>query len=130
VILKVDIEGSEWESFKDFPRESMLRCEQIIFEYHGLQSLYQQANFNHYLQFLDRILETHEIVNSHINNWDSFEIIEGIPVPNVLEVTYVRKDLVAQLEGQENSQTVNYPNNSSRADFLLHPLDRVFKSSK
>ena len=129
IVLKVDIEGSEWESFKDVSRDILIRCEQIVFEFHNIQKLFEDKNYNAYLKFLDNLTESHIVVNTHINNWDSFEIIQGVPVPNVLEVTYVRKDLVEKYSGIRNSERLNYPNNPSRPEFLLYPFDRVLRSS-
>lgn len=129
IILKVDIEGSEWESFKDISQDILLRCEQIVFEFHNLQILSESLNYKSYLNFLDRLTQTHIVINAHINNWDSFEIIHGVPVPNVLEVTYVRKDLVEKHSGKISTERLNYPNNPSRPDFLLYPFDRILKVS-
>ena len=126
VILKVDIEGAEWESFKDIDSELLLRCDQIIFEFHNIQTLYSQKNYFAYLAFLNRLLASHIVVNTHINNWDSYEIIQGVPVPNVLEVTLVRKDLVEIHSGELGAETLNYPNNPSRPEFLLYPFERIF----
>jgi hypothetical protein len=129
VILKVDIEGSEWESMKDVSREILLRCEQIVFEFHDIQKLFESLNYEFYLKFLDTLTHSHTVINTHINNWDSFEIIQGVPVPNVLEVTYVRNDLVEKHSGSSHLERLNYPNNPSRPDFLLYPFDGVFERS-
>ena len=129
LILKVDIEGSEWESFKDVSQDILLKCEQIVFEFHNLQKLAETQDYNSYLEFLDLLSQTHIVVNTHINNWDSFEIIQGVPVPNVLEVTYIRKDLVEIHSGRSSFERLNYPNNPSRPEFLLYPFDGVLKGS-
>jgi hypothetical protein len=126
VILKVDIEGSEWDAFKDVDEEILKRCDQIIFEFHNLQTLQFHADYASYIQFLRRLTQTHIVINSHANNWDSFEIIEGVPVPNVLEVTYVRKDLTVGFKEQKfATQQVNFPNNPLIADFRLYPFEWV-----
>lgn len=126
IILKVDIEGSEWDCFKDIGDNYLSRCHQIIFEFHGLQKLQLHSAYSSYINFLVRLRNTHTVVNSHINNWDRFDVIQGVAVPNVLEVTYVRNDLVLKYNGRgSDAGEVNFPNNPSSAEFLLYPLDGI-----
>lgn len=126
IILKVDIEGSEWDVFLDVSSRNIERCDQIIVEFHGIQILPLNSNFESYVFLLRRMLTSHTIVNTHINNWDGYEVINGIPVPNVLEVTFVKNSLLDRLNCNGLTlESLNFPNNPSKPEFLLYPFDRI-----
>lgn len=126
IILKVDIEGSEWDVFLNFNEKNIEKCDQIIVEFHGIQVLPLNPNFENYMSLLRRMLTSHAIVNTHVNNWDRYEVINGVPVPNVLEVTFVKKSLLESWNYNGlNLENLNFPNNPMRPEYLLYPFDRI-----
>lgn len=124
LILKCDIEGAEWEAFAETPSEIMSQFKQIVVEFHGVNDVFNDAKFNTVCYVLDKLNETHQVVHVHCNNYGSFDIIGGVPMPNTYEVTYLIK------EGntfKHNTQAftikdLDRPNNPSKADYYLGNL--------
>ncbi len=121
LILKIDIEGSEWKVLSDLSQTSLLRFRQIIAEFHNLHRIADDKLFSDMRSALEKLNKSHDLINIHANNWSAFQIIEGIPVPDVIEVLYLRRDSISS----ENSviTTLNYlgnmPNNPDLSDFSL-----------
>jgi len=121
LILKIDIEGSEWKVLSDLSQTSLLRFRQIIAEFHDLHSIADDKLFSDIRSALKKLNKSHELINIHVNNWSAFQIIEGIPMPDVIEVLYLRRDS----SSAENSRitTLNHlgdmPNNPDLSDCSL-----------
>jgi hypothetical protein len=59
--------------------------------------------------------QTHSLRNFHINNWASYQLVAGVPFPDVVEVTYVRRvSPPGRLFDLEVFQ--NFPNNANLAE--------------
>ena len=118
LILKIDIEGSEWKVLSDLSQTSLLRFRQIIAEFHDLHRIADDTLFSDIRSALKKLNKSHELINIHVNNWSAFQIIEGIPIPDVIEVLYLRRDS----SSSKNSRitTLNYrgdmPNNPDLSD--------------
>lgn len=92
LILKIDIEGSEWSIFKDIDTQTLLRFEQIVIEFHDLHRINNLDFFDVVINCLSHLYKYFAVINRHPNNWGKFDIIHGVAVPDVLEVTYVKRD--------------------------------------
>jgi hypothetical protein len=120
LILKMDIEGDEYDVLLGMDDETLNSFYQIVIEFHDC------AHFND-LQFtfkrlavFERLLKYHQPVHIHANNWSSFLIIGGVPVPNVLEVTYIRRDGHEFSESHEIFPTsLDMPCNPMQAEIRL-----------
>jgi len=122
VILKIDIEGSEWEVLQSVSLDNLSRCKQIIVELHNFHFVRNDELFDSMLLALDKLNCLHTSVNIHANNWSAFEIIVGVPVPNVLEVTYIRSDLIKKdmlCESRTNLNHISKGNNPFQPDIEL-----------
>ena len=96
-ILKIDVEGVEWEIFAEMPAETMAGFEQIAFEAHNLQNL-GEPQFNELVcRALSRLSERFTLCHVHANNFGYIHLIENLPVADTLELTYIRSDLVQRL---------------------------------
>jgi len=118
IILKVDIEGSEWEIFSNIDPVELLRCTQIVIELHGLVGAFSSnSKLVKTLKSLETLTTNHRLVNLHANNYEQTEIIFGTPLPNVLEATFLRSDLVEYTKSFiSNSSQLNRPNCQTSAD--------------
>ncbi len=92
LILKIDIECAEWEALDATPDKDIERFEQIVAEFHGFLRIGEQQWREMTQRVLGRLFRSHAAYHVHANNWADFQIIEGVPVPDVLEVSYVRRD--------------------------------------
>jgi hypothetical protein len=93
LLLKCDIEGAEWKLFEEAESKVIQKFEQIVVEFHGLQYLYIDAVHAQRLCVLEKIFRTHIPIFTNSNNFGKVFLIGGLLVPEVLEVTYLRRDL-------------------------------------
>ena len=81
IFIKMDIEGSEDIFFPTLSKSDLLKIKQLVVEVHKPES------------FVPYILSrTHYLIHMHANNYGGVSIIDGIPIPSVYELTYIRKD--------------------------------------
>ena len=93
MILKCDIEGHEWLSLCFTPNRVLAQFSQIVVEIHSLGYLYDQLWTHTARQAMLNLTAAHHVVNVHANNYAGVSIVGGIPVPDVMELTLVRKDM-------------------------------------
>ena len=92
-VLKLDIEGSEYETLSEV--ESFQRFTTIILELHNLHKIVDDHFWEVFKSILDKFSKSHSVVFLTPNNCCGFSIIGGVPIPNVLEVTWARNDLIS-----------------------------------
>ena len=92
LILKMDIEGCEWDVFQEISSSTINQFYQIVVEFHYLtQGVYES---NHKIvEVLKKINQTHQSIHVHANaNVASYPLWIGeLILPSVLEVTYIRR---------------------------------------
>lgn len=93
MILKMDIEGMEWEVINQTDSSILRRFEQMVIEMHGLTLLDRRMVHERFVQAMGKLLEDFHIVHVHANNAESVYPVCGLPIPYLLEVTLIRKDL-------------------------------------
>lgn len=93
-ILKMDVEGAEWEALAETPVSLLRRFEQIVVEFHDLARL-EETRFRSFAwKVLASLSSAFTLAHVHANNFGGIAIVGGFPVPETLEATYVRSDLV------------------------------------
>lgn len=91
MLLKVDIEGAEWDVFDGMSSKILSQFDQIIIEYHGLQFLDRESFRSRAERVFRTIAHSHQCIHVHGNNYATFANVENISVPMVIEVTYARR---------------------------------------
>lgn len=115
LILKVDVEGAEWEVLQSLTLETLGRFRQIAAEFHNLHAIHNTEHFEKIIASLSKLSQTHILTNLHINNWASYQLVAGVPFPDVVEVTYMRRSSrMGDLFNLENS--LNQSNNTDLSD--------------
>jgi hypothetical protein len=119
IILKIDIEGSEWDVLKNLSSSNLIRCKQIVAEFHNLHKIADDHFFDLVSKSLSNLNNSHDLINLHVNNWSSLHLIQGVPVPDVIEVTYIRRKPNLQTIGRTISiqRTGDLPNNLDLPDY-------------
>jgi len=98
MILKMDVEGHEWDVFRQLPSSNINQFRQIVLEFHQLTPFGSESSYNRIVEVLGKINQTHQAVHIHGNNWSVPVWIGGLVLPDFLEVTYVRRaDFKARL---------------------------------
>ena len=100
VIVKMDVEGAEWDSILQTPDAVLEKIDQMIFEFHGVDQ-----DIARYLEVVLKLKKHFQIAHLHINNHSCAAGLE--PFPGwAYEVTFVSKRL-AQVDP---AGTVRLPN--------------------
>lgn len=117
ILLKMDIESSEWGVIANSPADVIGSFQQIVVEFHGLLEISNLEFAKSVIAALARLNETHRLVHLHINNYEPVRIIAGVPIPNVLEATYLNLSESDFTElPRARGHILNYPNNPVKLD--------------
>ncbi|MDD3585545.1 MAG: FkbM family methyltransferase [Thermoguttaceae bacterium] len=88
LILKMDVEGCEWDVFNQVSEITLNQFSQIVFELHGIgNSPYNQDM----LSAIEKLNRTHQLVYLHPNNFGGVKWFGHCFLPMTLEATYVRR---------------------------------------
>jgi len=92
LLLKMDIEGSEWETLKNTESKTLNMFRQIVVEFHWLENIFNDQYYETALEVLHKLSETHFVLNAHPNNNGDTLIVENLLFPGVIEVSYLRRE--------------------------------------
>ena len=120
-LLKIDIEGSEWELFNN-PEETLNkldflpRVHTLVIEFHGISQIHDEDKWENMKNSLITILTNFEPIALAGNNCRAFFQLGGVPMLDVFEVTFVRRTDKFQLQ---EVLSVNSPRNLSERVGLM-----------
>lgn len=93
LILKMDIEGAEWDVFDATEEDMLARLAWIVCELHYFQGLAERRHREIVDRCLDKIARRFAVVHVHSNVWGGYTSLANTVVPNVVEVTFVNRAL-------------------------------------
>ena len=112
LLLKMDIEGSEYGLLYNLDPEILNRFSQLVFEMHDV------IYFPQMIQFLEKVNSQFILIHIHANNNDS-RVDDGIP--NVLELTFVNKELALKKSTRACPVAgIDVPNFTDRPEISLN----------
>jgi hypothetical protein len=109
IVLKIDVEGAEWDSLLSAPDQVLHQIDQMAVEFHWVRD--EQSRWvqdDRYLKVVKRLKQFFEIAHIHFNNASCTEGLSPFPTW-AYEVLFVNKRLAII--------------DSSRTAGGLHPLD-------
>ena len=89
LILKMDVEGFEWDVFDNADDDILNRFDQIVVEFHGLLELEHKDRT---LRVLKKMARLFAVVHIHANNWGDVDYVGDLVMPTMLEVTFVNRN--------------------------------------
>jgi len=95
MILKMDVEGAEWDTLDAIDPTTLGLFEQIALEIHGLENLVKDGYRKRFNRMFGKLTEAFNLIHVHANNTVRIQTVLGLPIPPLLEVTFLRKDLGA-----------------------------------
>ena len=139
-LLKMDIEFDEWNVFFEVPEEQLCNFSQIICEFHIVYSVAKCGYTPYFQEFYQRVAKEFNFVlfrkynrvfqklnkhfyafHIHANNSLPIDSIYGYWFPPLLEMSFVRKDLVHKAQPTDLSFPVDgldVPNKADRPDII------------
>jgi hypothetical protein len=120
LIVKIDIEGCEWDAFDRATDAVLSRFAQLICEFHDLSRLTDPAFRARARSVFEKLAKHFAPVHVHGNNCGRLRIISNIPLPDALEVTFASRGRYSFTETKELFPTpLDAPNYPDSADIVL-----------
>ncbi len=124
-ILKIDIEGAEYESLLVTPTEILSEFAIIVIEFHDTETWSEPSYFEVIEHIFGKLLEHYYVVHLHPNNCCGLTNIAGISVPRVFELTLHRKDKVSSFKSRDSIRHyLDTPTLSREPELLWEPLEK------
>ena len=120
MIMKIDIEGHEWDSLSVLSSGVLGQFKQILCEFHGMRLLELEDFRNRAVLLFNKIRSTHQCIHVHGNNFGGMSIVAGTPIADVLELTYVRRlEYIFEPCNEVFPTLLDGPNNINLPDLFL-----------
>jgi len=126
ILLKIDVEGAEWEFFKTVNVENLKNTVMgIVLEIHWIDSLENKKSL---AEMFNRISPYFVLEHTHANSWGYNFEHNGMTIPSVLELSFVNKKFVQKMEidtADYPIEGLDYSNNPNIEDVKLDFLKSV-----
>ena len=132
LILKIDIDGYEWEVFDTMPQDVLRRFRQICVEIHNpIGRPGKAATRSRNLGVLRKLHTVFAPVHLHANNAGQVRKICGLKVPKLLELTYIRRERQPFVDSNDSFPgKLDVPNVPSRPDISIGEIVARRKPSR
>lgn len=128
LILKMDVEGAEWDFLNSVSSDLLNKFDQMTFEFHNLIGLKNSAQIEKIFSAFKKLNLTHTPIHVHGNNYGAYINIENLGVfPDVTEITYVKNGNY-EFEDDENILfpiSLDEPNNPFLPDIPLGYWNKI-----
>lgn len=91
LILKIDIEGCEWDVFDHASDDALSKLSQIVCEFHDLSDLRNPAFRARAKRVFAKLARQFAPIHVHANNIGGLYNVANVPTPGVLEVTFANR---------------------------------------
>ena len=134
LVLKMDIEGAEWDLFEVMPESTLRQFSQIVMEMHHFAGAAGHPSGPYFYKKFEAVLRkldaTQQVVHVHANNNGGLGIIGGTIIQDLLELTYVRRSDHGFEECRRVFPTaIDMPNVTSAPDYFLGALGALRTAS-
>lgn len=126
VLLKIDVEGAEWDFFKNVDINNLKdNVMGIILEIHWIDSMEIRKNLT---DMFNKISPYFILEHTHANSWGYNFEYNGMTIPSVLELSFVNRRFVQDYEMDTQEYPIiglDYSNNPNIEDVKLDFLKYV-----
>lgn len=120
IFLKMDIEGYEWPVIEETDQHLLGRFTQIACEMHLFEHLPSLEFRQGFYRSLRKLNLSYAPIHIHANNHAGYSIVAGVPIANVLEVTWANRSIYSFRDTEEVFPThLDQPCNASAPDHFL-----------
>ena len=119
-IIKIDIEGDEWDALCATSEITLRSFGQILCEFHAFSKVNRIEWWERAFIALTRLEKHFAVVHVHANNWAPYLNVGGVPFPEVIEVSFANRAKFSFIESDEIFPTyLDHPNKSGVDDYYL-----------
>ena len=118
MILKMDVEGSEWDFLETVDTKTLKQFDQIVFEMHNIV---RPSYAKRVLKLLEKLNKTHQLIHLHGNNSGYLLTVGDTIFPDVIETSYVNKNNYDTIDDDfvVLPSPLDKPNDMGRSDVPL-----------
>lgn len=99
-ILKMDVEGAEWDVLEHIPVHTLEKFDQILIELHGLGRIARPKFAPRFRAVLKKLNAAFTLFHVHANNARPLVSVDSFVTPALLEVSLIRTDLITRKPSQ------------------------------
>lgn len=118
LVLKMDAEGAEWEVLAEARSDTLGQFAQIAIEFHRMAKVLHVPGYAEVVAAFSKLAVTHVPIHVHGNNTKLPVWIGDLVLPDVLEVSWVRR---ADYEGRIVPRTESFPTDDDRPNLAHRP---------
>ena len=123
LLLKFDVEDAEWGALDGLDPGLLDRFRIIVGEFHWLQRLRDDAFFEIAWRTFSLLTRHHVVTHLHANNTTGAEMVEGLFIPRLLEISLLRRDRATFTRSLDPiPSALDRPNNPALPDIVLSPF--------
>ena len=122
LLLKMDVEGGEWDALIHTPSSVIGLFDQIVIEVHGLGTDLSESWLDKKIKVIRKVNELFYLYHVHANNYTGVYHINWYKVPDTLELTFINKKLFKNAEYSKVVFPTEFdrPNIKNREDKKLY----------
>lgn len=134
IFMKIDIEGHEFRIIPTFFENGYInKIKQLVVEIHSPADIAMHPGYyesltdiknQHMFEMLENINKTHTLIHLHANNGCNMNNIDGIQIPHVFELTFIRNDMFDSIDSKVKNDTplpteIDMKNIPDKPDYYL-----------
>jgi hypothetical protein len=124
LILKFDVEDAEWDALQSVSVSLLDKFRIIVGEFHWLQRIINPTYFEVMWSTFSKLTSRHVVTHLHPNNHGGVVLMEGIVIPRLLEITFLRRDRSTfTIERHPIPTALDYRNVPGTPELILTPFD-------
>ena len=124
IVLKIDVEGAEWESLLSMPDDTLRQVDQLAVEFHWAENeTFDWVHDERYPRVVTRLRRFFEVAHIHYNNASCIGDLQPFP-SHAFEVLFVSKRLAIVAPGRTAKvpHPLDAPNNPAFAECERRPF--------
>jgi len=123
-ILKFDVEGSEYTGLCGSSDEALNQFSIITGEFHSLDWIQRIEYYDTFYLTFKKLSKLFTPVHVHPNNGGPIAVIDNTPIPSLLEISYIRNDLVTKRSVNVKTRSpLDCRNLPGRAEIFWNPAN-------
>ena len=120
IFLKIDIDGWEWPVFDEIDEADLGRIRQLTGEFHGFEFFRYSMWRQRLTRVVNKVARQFALVHVHANNFASTTVVDGIMLPNALEMTFINRACYpTEPSGEQFPSVLDMACNAARPDYSL-----------
>jgi hypothetical protein len=123
LLLKFDVEDAEWDALDGLDPELLARFRSIVGEFHWLQRLGEDKFFMSAWHTFSLLTQNHIVTHLHANNCCGIELVQGVVIPRLIEITFMRRDRATFTPSHDPiPSALDHPNIPGTPEIVLMPF--------